>query len=481
MRFFARFRVVGWAMIWMAGCSALAALDMPKTAPAGDVAQLQKAYRFERDHWIYVHLEGSPRQIGYQHGWLLAPEIQDALAAVKLEETRETKRDWEFFRQTARDVLWPHIDQEYRQELQGIAEGATAHGSHLDLWDVVALNGMEEVPEYYVPWLDRQEKRAGAPRLRAPGNCSAFVATGAWTKDHEPVIAHNNWTSFMVGERWRIIFDVVPARGLHFLMDGFPGVIASDDDFGVNSAKLAITETTITGFASFDPNGQPEFVRARRALQYATSVDEFVRIILDKNNGGYANDWLLADYKTGEIARLELGLQLHRVWRTKDGYLVGANYPLDPEFIKAETDFDPANQASSPNARRKRWDELMQANKGKIDAAAAETLLADHWDSLEGKDDRDERTLCGHVQVSPRGVPEWEWAAYTPGGAVSAKAADGKLAKALAFRARAGQPCGEDFLAAQFLKEHPEFDWQRGLLQDMKGNPWAEFKGGDRR
>ncbi len=65
--------------------------------------------------------------------------------------------------------------------------------------------------------------------------------------------------------------------------------------------------------------------------------------MLDGNNGGYANDWLLADNKTGEVARFELGLKMHRVWRSKDGYFVGSNFPSDPEFIKKETDFDPHN------------------------------------------------------------------------------------------------------------------------------------------
>jgi hypothetical protein len=37
--------------------------------------RLQKAYRFEQDGWIYVHLKGSPSDIGFQHGYLLAPEI----------------------------------------------------------------------------------------------------------------------------------------------------------------------------------------------------------------------------------------------------------------------------------------------------------------------------------------------------------------------------------------------------------------------
>ena len=58
------------------------------------------------------------------------------------------------------------------------------------------------------------------------------------------------------------------------LMDGFPGIIVSDDDFAINSGGLMVTETTITGFCLFDPNGKPEFVRARKALQYANSIDE---------------------------------------------------------------------------------------------------------------------------------------------------------------------------------------------------------------
>ena len=31
-------------------------------------------------------------------------------------------------------MLWPHIDSEYQQELQGIADGVKAHGIDLDVW-----------------------------------------------------------------------------------------------------------------------------------------------------------------------------------------------------------------------------------------------------------------------------------------------------------------------------------------------------------
>jgi len=317
------------------------------------------------------------------------------------------------------------------------------------------------------------------PDLKAPGNCSAFVATGSWTKDGKPVIAHSNWTDIATGKRWTIIFDIVPTHGYRMITDGFPGIIVSDDDFGINSAGLMVTETTISGFSLFDPNGKPEFVRARKAMQYASSIDQFVEIMLDGNNGGYANDWLLADNKTGEVARFEIGLKLHRVWRTKNGYFAGANYPSDPKLTKLETNFDPI-LSSSPNARRVRWEQLLPANKGQIDVELAEKFLADHWDTYEGKEDRNFRGLCGHGDAAPTSEPAWSDPPHSPMGAVTAQAADSAMAKNMMLQARAGHPCGEDFLAEPFLKEHPEFEWQRPILEDMKGNPWAGFKISDK-
>jgi hypothetical protein len=451
---------------------------------ASDV-RLKNSYRFQQGGWTYVHLEGSAADIGFQHGYLLASEIADAFEAIKLYDTRETQRPWEFFRTTAREMLLPHIDAEYQQELQGIADGVKAHGVDLDVYDIVALNAFEEVPDYYVPWLNKQQNSKNAPKLKAPGNCSAFIATGAYTKDHQIVIAHNNWTSYLAGERWVMIFDIVPEHGNRILMDGFPGVITSDDDFGVNSAGIMITETTITQFEGWDPNGKPEFMRSRKALQYANSIDDYVRIIEEGNNGGYANDWLIGDRRTGEIAYLELGLKNTPLWRTKDGYFVSSNFARDPKVIREETKFDPNDASSSPNARHARWEELMKQAKGKIDVAMAKQYLSDHVDSFEKgsrteKPQANERSLCGHVDVSPRGIKEWAWNPYDPAGAVQGKATSSAMADKMSFVARAGHPCGADFLAAEFLERHPEYAWQKPLLRDMKAGPWTVFTAGQR-
>ena len=69
-------------------------------APTTD-PRLAESLRFERDGWIYVHLEGTPEQVGFQHGYLLAAEIAEHLRVTKPFLLHETKRDWAFYRDAA--------------------------------------------------------------------------------------------------------------------------------------------------------------------------------------------------------------------------------------------------------------------------------------------------------------------------------------------------------------------------------------------
>ena len=447
------------------------ALAMASREPQVDTRLKRGSRRAEKNGWIWVHLEGSPSEIGYQHGYLLAPEIRDTLHTVSFEMVHEEHHDWQFFRDKAQNMLWPHVDAEYRAELQGIADGAVAHGEKLDVWDIVALNAWLEMP-YFDKW---DARRHGLLNSAATAeHCSAFVATGSYTKDGRVVIAHNNWTSYETGERWNIIFDIVPAQGNHILMDGMAGLIHSGDDFGMNSAGILITETTISRFNGFDPDGVPEFVRARKAMQYSASIDDFARIMKDGNNGGYANDWLIADRKTNEIARLELGLKNVTLERTRDGFFVGSNFPVQEKLAREETEFDLKDSGDSANARHARWLQLMEQNKGKIDVNAAQRFLGDHFDTYEKKIDPDERTLCGHIDRSPRGDLPWA-GPYAPVGAVQAKVTDAAMAENMSLRASLGHSCGIGFKAASHLRKHTEFAWQQPVLRDMPSRGWTTF------
>ena len=438
-------------------------------AQATEDPRLKGSSRGARNGWITVRLQGTPSEIGFQHGTLLAREIADAFAVAKLNLTHDGKHDWAFYRKAAETVFWPRVDAEYRQEMQGISEGATAAGVKVDIWDVVALNASIEFG-YYTAVLDKSEKSG------APDKCSAFVATGRYTPDGRPVIAHNNWSGYLEGSRWNVIFDVRPAAGYRILMDGMPGLIHSGDDFGINSAGLAVTETTITGFVGFDPTGIPEFARARKALQYAATIDDFDRIMRAGNNGGYANAWLVADENTGEVARLELGLKNVTLERTKDGYFAGANFPVSPKLAAEETKFKLDDPSLSANARRVRADEILKAKVGKVDVALAKSYLSDHYDSYEKKADApSERSLCGHVDLSPRGMGDW-FAAWGPAGTVQSKVADAAMAKRMAFEAAMGHPCGRTYRAGPHLAKRPEFAWAKPLMRDLVASPWTLFE-----
>jgi hypothetical protein len=251
---------------------------------------------------------------------------------------------------------------------------------------------------------------------RLPTTCWV-IATDDCDGSYTKIIASrgpNAWVNYIIGERWNIIFDIKPQHGFRILMDGLPGVITSNDDFGVNAAGLLITETTITSFEGFDPQGSPEFYRSRKALQYGSSIDEYVRMMLDGNNGGYANDWLIGDNKTGEIALFELGLKEHSLRRTKDGYFVGSNFPVDPLLAKRETTFDFSNKQGSPLSRKERWEDLIKEKKSVIDAGVVRQMEGDTRFVREDQRSNERiSVVCRNLRAR---YSRWDWAKFYPGG-----------------------------------------------------------------
>jgi hypothetical protein len=87
---------------------------------------IEKASRFEKDGWIFVHLEGSPGEIGYQHGYLLANEILDMRGAIINSDEKMTGKSWNFFREEAFRLHWTKTPEEYQKEIDGIVKGVNA-------------------------------------------------------------------------------------------------------------------------------------------------------------------------------------------------------------------------------------------------------------------------------------------------------------------------------------------------------------------
>jgi hypothetical protein len=210
-------------------------------------------------------------------------------------------------------------------------------------------------------------------------------------------------------------------------------------------------------------------------VQYSSSIDDFARIMKEGNNGGYANTWLVADRKTNEIASLELGLKNVTLQRANDGYFVGSNFPVNEKLIREETTFDVKDAGNGANARHVRWDKLMAEYKGKIDVAAGQRFLADHFDTFTKKEEPSERTLCGHIELSPRGVPPWQ-PPYGPAGAVQNKVTDAGMTEKMSLTAAFGHACGLDFRGAEYISKHPDFAWEQPYIKDLVASPWTTFQ-----
>ena len=445
-----------------------------ESLPTQQKSWLDKANRHEKNGWIYLRIEGAPRERGFQHGYLLADEIKEAIRVLRTKWEYQSGMDWSWLVGKAGVILSPHVDQENLAEIDGMVEGMKAKGVETSRDELVALNGYMELVWYWWP-LVKDSVRSNTPAPKKEG-CSSFIATGSMTSDGKIVLGHNSMVSYE-DPFCNIILDIVPSEGHRVLMQAFVGFIHSGTDFFVTDAGLVGSETTIGSFYPFDPKGVPEFARMRHATQYASSIDEWCDIMKKDNSGGYANAWLLGDINTNEIARLELGLKFVGFERKKDGFFVGSNVPEEVKILRFETKLEETNIKYSSVARRARWKELMKKYTGKINLDLAEAFESEHYDEYLKNDTPTCRTLCAHYELDSQsnglGTP------YEPGGTIDGKVLDAQTASRMAFVARWGSACGKAFDAKKFLQEHLQFDWMQTILKDRPSQPWTEFKAGE--
>ena len=86
-------------------------------------AWLLKANRHEKNGWIYLHIEGTPKERGFQHGYLLVNEINEALHVMKSVWEYQTATKWSWAVTKAGEMFTPKIDSENITEIDGIIEG----------------------------------------------------------------------------------------------------------------------------------------------------------------------------------------------------------------------------------------------------------------------------------------------------------------------------------------------------------------------
>jgi hypothetical protein len=409
---------------------------------ARDVEHYKSGYRYPQAGWVVLHIEGEPYARGYQHGRLMAKEIAAYIRMCATELSIKAPADgWKAARRLCNALFLRRIDSEVLEEMKGIAEGATDAGGSfdgrdLDLVDIVTLNCWMEI-ECLDPALDatptglegkvfpRPNAPAPAPKPQKRDHCSAFIATAPATADGKIVFGHITMAGLTSGPFVNVWIDVVPKKGRRFVMQAFPGGVWSSQDYYINDAGILLCETTINQ-TPFDATGMSLVSRARKAIQYGESIDDVVKMLKEKNNGLYANEWLIGDLNTNEIAMFELGTQASALWRSSKnqwfegtkGFYWGCNNAKDLalrlEARPADTNGELNGLKWEADERDMEWLKFYKTHAGKIDLAAAKKALTNETlapeTSLDAKytDSTLAKQLATHAMYGPPSGKEWK-------------------------------------------------------------------------
>jgi hypothetical protein len=269
------------------------------------VEQDENYYITMKDGFKYVHIEGTPAEIGYLHGSLLADYVQRSLDGYAHATENWYGLSWDQCRRQA-TTFWIQVPDDYQTEIENIAQGAADNGvtrpqgsASVDWIDILTLNSMWDLwwrvsppgnPLWWWPFnQDNPAENVTEPLyapLEMPHHCSAFVATGNATSDGDFVMSQSLWMPYFLSPSHAVFLDLVPNSGNRILMEVNAGLIWSGTEWYVNSAGLVIAETTL-GSGPYNYGKVPSFVRLRKAVQYAESIDDFRDIMLENSNGAY--------------------------------------------------------------------------------------------------------------------------------------------------------------------------------------------------
>lgn len=436
---------------------------------------------FEKQGFTYLHVEGAPYEIGYNHGKYLAAKVARSMSAYGHLTVDRYGFTWAQCRVQSLN-FWYYVPQEQKDEIRGIADGAADQGvrnpdgTTVDWLDILVLNAMWDLwwragaASDILPGplgesdaeieTEPRERSGLPPELENIHHCSAFVATGSATADGNFVIGQTLWMPFYLSPAHAVFIDIVPNRGLRILMEVTAGMIWSGTEWYMNSAGMVIGETTL-GRGPYNWGNIPSFIRLREAAQYAESIDDFKDIMLTDTNGAYCGDYLLADAKTNEVAILELGANVWELARTKDGFLGSCNYPWDPEVAEEMNAIQGWEHGCYP--RYVRLEQLYEEHDGNITVELGMEMLSDHYDTVAEEINPCGHTLCGHVE-NESGYP---W------GSLDGKLTNRTLAERFETWARFGHTCGQPFIVSDHREEHPEYSFDD--LVDIIPGDWCTF------
>ena len=276
----------------LAGMAQAQELRTPEVVAAPEITLLDeegagKLYQVG-EHLVCV-MEGTHREMGYQHGRLLADKARHIIKEGYMRKALYAKGYSRDYVMAQSERMEKHFPKEYIEEMRGLAEGLKAAG-------------VDDVPY--------EDVRTGVTQAEilhydpdAPPACSNYAAWGKWTEDGRLLHGRNlDWNVNGDAQDDAAILVWRPEGGIPFMMVGWAGGIGSVS--GMNAKGITIGEMTVTSTdATFD--GLPLMLMMRRILEDAETLDEAVAIM---QKGPRTTGWnfILGDGKGPSACALEV-------------------------------------------------------------------------------------------------------------------------------------------------------------------------------
>ena len=252
------------------------------------------------EHLVCV-MDGTPDEMGFQHGRLLAKQIRHIMKEGYLAKTlwqQNYTREY-VMAQSAR--MEKHVPPEYIEEMKGIVKGLRAAGIEDVTYEDALLGATSAEIQHYGP--------------DSPPGCSNFACWGKWTTDGRLLHGRNlDWNIRDGAQDDAAILVRRPVDGTPFMMVGWAGGIGSVS--GMNAEGITIGEMTSSSpDSTFD--GMPLHVIMRRVIEKANNLEEAVNII---KKGPPTTGWnfIIGDAQIPDARALEVDAKDCEVYAPMD-------------------------------------------------------------------------------------------------------------------------------------------------------------------
>ncbi|MBC7261428.1 MAG: hypothetical protein H5T63_05395 [Chloroflexi bacterium] len=337
-----------------------------------------------------LDLEGSPYDIGYQHGRELQEAIQE-LCEERLRLLRtpcgaEVELDLEDVLEIGRQswVWHEEYDPDLTRELLGIADGA-----EVDPIELLLMNG-------YTDFIDIAQKL-----VSGQDECTAFWV-GRDVAQGNMAYVGQTWDMDVSACPYVVALRLWPEEGPAALLLSVSGCLGLA---GINEAGVAVVINNLT---PRDARPGVNFVFLVRKALKQVNLEGAVRSLVDVNRLS-GHNYLVAD-SSGRAVNVETSATEVSVTLLQKGSYVHTNHYLSQKLCALERQ-QGADEDSPSKARRRRMQALLADRSSPLDPVALQVFLADHGTGADAicrhASSPSDSATCGAAIMSPQEGKMW--------------------------------------------------------------------------